>query len=291
MFQRRSLSNEEIGRLAPSVMAVAPYEAMSEKYLMIPTIQLIDGLRDEGYVPTSVMVCRSRSEGKKAHAQHLIRFCQERYLYSDAPDVPEVVMRNNSCGDGAYKFWQGVFRMVCTNGLITGDINSAISVIHRGNILENVLQATYKIAEEAEATMETIAQMKQIELTRREQLLLAEFAVKARFGSGSDEPSEEQVIEGEYREMSSPSTSTALVTTTYAPEQLLRVHRRADTGTDLYTTMNVIQENAIKGSAHGWDTKGHRHTARAVKGIDQTVKVNTLPWQFPRELPKFNLES
>ncbi len=135
--------------------------------------------------------------------------------------------------------------------------------------------------------METIAQMKQIELTRREQLLLAEFAVKARFGSDEPEP----VIEGEYREMSSPSTSTALVTTTYAPEQLLRVHRRADTGIDLYTTMNVIQENAIKGGAHGWDTKGHRHTARAVKGISATVKVNTLLWQFAQELRTFKLES
>jgi len=267
-------------------MAVAPYEAMSEKYLMIPTIQLVEGLRDEGYVPTSVMQSVARSEGKKAHATHLLRFCQEKYLYSDAPVVPEVVMRNNSSGDGAYKFWQGVFRMVCSNGLITGDINSSMSVIHRGNILENVVQATYKIAEEAEETMEIIAEMKQLELTRREQLLLAEFALKARFGVV-----EPEAIDAEYRELEAgTSGSKALVT--YTPESLLRRRRREDLGNDLDTVLNVVQENSLKQSgAVGLDAKGRRHRSRAVKGIDTTVKVNTLLWQFGQELRKFKLES
>ena len=272
MLQRRSLTNEEIGRVAPSVMAVEPYSGLSDKYLFIPTIQLVDGLRAVGYVPTKVMQSVSRSEGKKAYAKHLIRFCQEQYLTSDAPDVPEVVMSNNHSGDGAYSFWQGVFRTVCTNGLITGDINTTIKVTHRGNILENVLQATYKIAEEAEATMAVIAEMKQIELAPREQLLLAQYAVKARFGDP------ENVVEGSLVELPA-----------HDPSALLQPRRRADMGHDLYTTMNVIQENALQG---GVRDRGRRHPrTRAIKGIDQTVKVNSLLWQFAQELRAYKLES
>ncbi len=138
--------------------------------------------------------------------------------------------------------------------------------------------------------MAIIEEMKQIQLTRREQLLLAEYALKARFGSLEPVQEPPAAIEGEYREVVEAEPSTALVT--YSPESLLRRRRREDLADDLDTVVNVIQENSLKKSgAVGLDTKGRRHRSRAVKGIDTTIKVNTLLWQFAQELRKFKLES
>ncbi|MBO0796308.1 MAG: DUF932 domain-containing protein, partial [Ktedonobacteraceae bacterium] len=74
----------------------------------------------------------------------------------------------------------------------------------------------------------------------------------------------------------------------YQPSDFLRIHRGADTGNDLYTTMNVVQENAIRGGISRRDrTTGRRHTTRQIRGIDQNVRVNRLLWQFSQELLKF----
>jgi len=265
------LTNEQIGRAFPSVVATQAHESRSQRYLYIPTIQIIDGLRDAGYVPTTAMQAYSRLEGKKPFAKHLLRFRKSSYLGNNEPDVPEVVLVNSHDGTSAYSLLAGIFRCVCTNGLITGDINNTLKVYHRGNILDEVLKATYFIAEEAEVTMQTVAEMKQIMLEPKEQLLLAQYATKARFG-------EPVIVEGSL----SPLPA-------HDPAALLERRRRADTGNDLYTTLNVIQENVLQG---GVRDRGRRHPrTRAIKGIDQTVKVNSLLWQFAQELRAYKLES
>lgn len=270
----KGLSNEQIAARCPSVYAPGKHEARSDRYLYIPTGTIIDGLRREGFVPTYVAQARARSEDMAPFTKHLMRFRNVGDLGSLAVGTEffEIVMINSHNGSSSYELMSGFFRVVCTNGMITGDYEHTLKVHHKGDILGQILAATYKIAEESEETMESIAAMKQIQLSRPEQLLLAKYAMKARFPEPTIDDT--QVVEGSIED----------VPAVYQPQDFLQVRRGSDIGTDLYRTVNVLQENLIKGGVTARDTRGKKHTTRKITGIDQSVKVNQLLWQFAQEL-------
>jgi hypothetical protein len=124
--------------------------------------------------------------------------------------------------------------------------------------------AHLKIVEESEAVMEDVEAMKHIELSRPEQLLLAEFGMKARFDLDEEEE------------------SSAVVP--YQPSDFLRVRRWEDRKDDLYTSFNTVQENVVKGGVSRRDSKGKKHTTREIKGIDQSVRLNRMLWAFTQRM-------
>ena len=262
------LTSELIARVCPSVFATSAHESRSERYLYIPTSDILVTLRREGFVPTMVMQAKSRISGKAAFTKHLVRLRQVDDLGNPRPDIHEIVLVNSHDGSCPYSLMSGVFRCICSNGLITGDIDSTLKVYHRGNILEQVIEATYAIVEESQAVMHEIEQMKHIPLSRAEQLLLAEFSMQARFGLDGDEVGEEKEKQA----------------VPYEPRDFLRVRRMADIANDLYTTMNVVQEHLTKGGISHRDRTGRRHTTRAITSIDQSVRINRLLWQFAERM-------
>ena len=50
-----ALNNQDLHRVAPSIFASAPWERVSERYAFIPTIQVVDALRGEGFMPVKAM--------------------------------------------------------------------------------------------------------------------------------------------------------------------------------------------------------------------------------------------
>jgi len=259
------LTNDQIGRCCPSVVAEAAHESRSNHYLYIPTIAVIETLREFGYIPTAAMQSKSLVAGQQAFTKHLLRLRKANHLGNREEDVPEIVLVNSHNGTSAYSIMAGIFRLVCSNGLIVGDVNTTLRVKHIGNIINEVLEATRTIAEEAEQTMRVVEEMKHIKLTWQDKVLLAKYALKARFGD--EQP---RVIEGELVQPSS----------IHSPAAALQIRRREDRGDDLYTTLNVMQENLLTRGVR--DNHGRR--SRAVHGIDQTLGVNRLLWQFAQEL-------
>jgi hypothetical protein len=270
----RGLSDEAIMYAAPSVFAEAAHESRSSRYTYIPTSYVLEGLREVGFVPTTAMQSRSRIEGRQAFTKHLLRLRHANDLGYSLPDVHEIVLVNSHDGTSAYNLYSGVFRLVCTNGLIRGDFSDMMKVRHTGNVVEEVVESTLSIAETSEQVMQDVEEMKHIELSRPEQLLLAEFGLKARFDLDEEEDEEENAMKK---------------VVPYRPQDLLRVRRGEDARPDLYTTLNVVQENAMKGGVRGSlrDSRGQRRRIREVHGIDQSVRVNRLLWQFAERLKDF----
>jgi len=260
------LTNSEIMRACPSVFAESKHESRSDRYGYIPTSTILEALRESGFAPTTVMQARARTADRKDFTKHLLRLRRTDDLGYGMPDVHEVVLVNSHDGTSAYKLYGGVFRIACTNGLVVGDIDSTMSVRHQGDIVGQVVEGTLELAEESEEVMEDIKEMKSIELSRPEQLLLAEYSMKARF----------DLDEGEAGE-----TTQEVI---YQPADFLRVRRGEDRSNDLYTTMNVLQENLIAGGVSRRDRRGQKHTTREIKGIDQNVKTNRLLWQFAAKM-------
>ncbi len=245
-----ALSNEEIQKLAPSAFAGQAHESRSDRYTFIPTAEVIDGLRNEGFVPTMAMQSRGRVAGREFFTKHLIRFQNtDLQLATVGDSTPEIVLINSHDGTSAYKVMLGVFRLVCSNGLVVAEsIASSVNVRHTGNVIEQVVTATKSLIAFAPQIAESIKLWKSIDLSASEQLVLAEGALALRY-------------DGE----------TAPVT----PESVLRVQRYADHGNDLYTVFNRIQEGVIRGGQRTYNPEtGRRGRTREVRGIDQNTKLN-----------------
>ena len=69
-------------------------------------------------------------------------------------------------------------------------------------------------------------------------------------------------------------------------DQVLSLHRREDGEGNLWTTMNVLQENLIRGGLEGRTAKGKRTRTRPVQGIDQSVALNRGLWVLAEEMRK-----
>src|SRR5439155_8805861 len=83
-------------------------------------------------------------------------------------EVPELVLVNSHDGTSAYKFLAGVFRLVCSNGMVVqSSDHGSIAVRHSGgaDFGDRILDATYRIMDDAPRTLAKIDAWKQIELT------------------------------------------------------------------------------------------------------------------------------
>ena len=268
------LSMEVMQKHVPSLFATEPHESRSQRYTYIPTIEIIEALIKEGFVPVQAMQAKPRIEDKLNFAKHLVRFRRRDDLGLAVPDHPEIISVNSHDGTTSYHMMNGVFRTVCANGLISGDLENNFKARHSGNIIQDVIDVAFKVVGYADEVMETVASMKGTTLKTKEQLLLAEYALKARF-SVDDE--DDDVIE-----------ATAIKELAFTPQDILKTRRFADNSKDLYTTMNVLQENIIKGGISAVGKDGKKKTIRTVNGIDQNVKLNKMLWMFAEEIRKIH---
>jgi hypothetical protein len=270
-----ALTIDSLRSIVPSAFALAPHESRSSRYTYIPTSEVIAGLMAEGFQPFKAAQGGSRVAGKADFTKHMIRFRHADSINVVGGNVPEVVLINSHDGTSAYKLLSGIFRIVCTNGLVVCDRNMGeLSVPHKGNIVNQVIEGSFQIIDDSRKALGTIDAWRGLQLTAGEQNVFAEAAHTLRFGDA------EGVAD-------TPITASQLLT----PR---RSEDRADGGTswsrpapDLYRTLNVVQENAIKGGLTAMRRDGgntRRVTTREVRGIDQDVRLNRALWQLAEKM-------
>lgn len=259
----RALTEDEMFRMAPSIFAKAAHESRSERFMPIPTIDVLRALEKEGFVPVGVRQSTTRVPGKELFTKHLIRLrhvdAMNKHAVGDT--VMEMLLKNANDGTSAYDLMAGMFRICCLNSLVAQtDTIDTVKVRHSGNVTEKVIEGTYRVLGEAEAVMAAPQDWSRVKLAREEQKALAEAAHILRFGEVDDER---------------PSTID--------PQRLLMARRAEDRTDDLWMTFNRIQENTIKGGLAGISVnqetgQRRRVSTRAIKGVDQDVKLNKALW-------------
>lgn len=256
-----ALNNGQIAHYAPSVMASEAHHSRGDKYAFIPTIQVIDSLREEGFEPYEIRQTLVRNADKREHTKHMVRMRHVNAITSQE-EVPEIILLNSHDGTSSYQIMSGVFRFVCSNGLIAGDLFENIRIRHSGNVVGDVIEGATRILKESDEVFERIGTYKGINLTYDESNALAVAAAQVRWG---DEAPVNAI-------------------------QLLTPHRYADRKTDLWTTFNRIQENVLKGGVAGKSTTGRRTTTRAVGGVNENVKLNKALWTLADTMATLKLD-
>lgn len=258
----RALTESEMARIAPSIFAQHAHPSRSDRFAPIPTIEILRGLAKEGFHPVGVKQSTARDPGRADFTKHLVRLrrLDDVAKYQVGDTVAEILLKNANDGTSAYDLLAGLFRICCLNSLVaqTGTIDT-VKVRHSGDVMHKVIEGTYRVLGETAKTLDAPFTWSTLQLEAPERAAFAEAAHVLRFGNA----------EGE-------------VTTPIQPAQLLATRRREDTGRDLWTTFNVVQENVIAGGprGRGYDAqrRPRRITTRAVNGIDQDVKLNKALW-------------
>lgn len=257
----RILTTDDIARIAPSVVAEHASSKVSDQYQFIPTIDVVNSLRSEGWNPVMVTEQRVKNPDRRGFQKHMLRFRQDANsadLLNVGDSIVELVLTNGHDGTTAYTLHAGLFRLVCSNGLVIADATfEKISIVHKGFQPSQVIEASYKVVNKLPLIAGAVESMRSLQLTSGERQAFAESAIQLKYEKAEDAPIQ-------------------------AP-RLLESWRPEDKDPNLWNTFNVVQENLIKGGQRG--RRGYsRATTREVKGIDANVKLNKALWSLAEKM-------
>lgn len=264
------ITDEQLRNVAPSIFATEAHESRSERYAYIPTSTVLSALRKEGFQPFFVAQSKCRTPGKAEFTKHLLRL-RHASQQNDAGEAHEVIIINSHDGSCQYQIIDGVLRFVCMNGMVCGEIFADVKVRHSGNVVANVVEASYEVLSHGAQVVEAIDGMKSVNLTSGEQELFAEAALTLRYPDA-------RVIDGRTVAPITPRQAN----TPKRPEDRFR----PDGSSDLWTSFNRLQENLVRGGQHGTNAAGQRRVQRAVTGIDNSTALNRAMWQLSEGMRK-----
>ena len=257
------LAEDLMRQAAPSIFAEGKHASRSERYTYIPTIEVLRGLRKEGFEPFMVAQSKSRIEGKTDFTKHMIRMRLAGQVEAK-PEANEIILINSHDGASSYQMLAGVFRFVCCNGLVVGTVFNDIRIPHKGNIQDDVIEGAFRVLDEFEAVDASADGMKALTLKPDEQRAFATAALALRYGE---------------RNEGQPSAPITV-------DQLFEARRPEDLGHSLWTTFQRVQENALRGGQRGRSVQGRRMQTRTVGSIDRSVSLNRALWVLAEEMRK-----
>lgn len=264
------LTDDQLRLAAPSVFTDRPAGAMSDRYAFLPTFEVVRGLRDNGFLPFFARQSTAMSKHAQPFARHEIRFRHVDTIAQNertarmgvgflrgtdiVREFDEISLVNSHDGSSAFELYRGVFRVVCTNGLIAATTGGErVRVKHAGNIVDNVIEGATRILADSQRTTEEREAFAALQLDKDEEVAFATAALQLRYN-------------GEPAPIDAPA--------------LLQRRREDDRQNDLWTVLNVVQENIVKGGVRGFTPTGRRMTTRGISSITTDIGVNRMLWNL-----------
>lgn len=260
---RIELSDEQIKVQAPSVFAAAPQAGVSERYLFLPTSTIVNRMRQEGWAPVEVQQQCVRLEGRMGFQKHLLRFQRRDQIAKPGEYTAEIALVNSHDRSSAYQIHTALYRFICSNGRMVSDSTiEPVSIRHSGRETEEVISASFAMLGQLPRLTEKVEAFRSRQLTPAEQHLFAERAILLRWDDLKLAP--------------------------VGVEKILWPRRSEDTGADLWSTLNRVQENLLRGGQRDWHQRrenGRRiGKSRPITGLDESIRVNKQLWELAEAL-------
>jgi len=249
------LPQSYIETVAPSVYATSPSTKVSDKYSFIPTTQIMSDLGQNGWQVFDASQRNSRT-GQGMFTKHMLRFRNDEIPTIDGI-IPEIVLTNSHDGRNAFNLHAGLFRLVCSNGLVIADQTfEKAKIKHQWYSLEDVQKITDKIITSVPTIMGCVDDFKKTKLSEVAKKDFAKKAILTRWKDGQD----------------------------YLPvSEILKPTRTEDQGDKLWEVFNIVQEKIIRGGITYFLASGRQQTVRELTNIDQRLNVNKKLWTLAEE--------
>lgn len=265
-FQNNNLctfmTKEEIMAKAPYIYAKEKTNPnVSAKYTFASTETIIDDMEKLGW---GVVDCKQQRANKRSHIRsfHMVAFQNPNvYIAKDTENgevvdcYPRIILTNSHDGFHSFKFMIGLFRLVCSNGLIVAtDTFANIAVRHANYEFEELRKLVASAIQEVGAQVTVMNEMENTTLNDEQKRSLAVEALRIRKGVKADE-----------KFTVDDDTINDVLTPT----------RDEDKKNDLWTIFNVLQEKMMTGNYQMISPKnGKKRKARAIKGLAKDLSLN-----------------
>ena len=282
--KHQGLNDEEIRHLCPVALKSSMVTSerrklgLSKHYSFVPTMKVVNDLRTLGYECVDAVQVKARKKSTNGYQKHMLTFEHPDHKVDQVKEVeledgttetqvlpaeeyPQLLLTNSHDGGNAFSLSAGIFRMVCSNGLVikTEDYGTA-RLVHKGYSFEAVQKLVKEFEETISEVINKITAMKQVQLTKAQQIEFAKQAALLRFTAKSyNEDNIADVVD---------------------LDGLLEVERKEDAGNGLYEVFNRVQESLVKGkylyassgkvNAEGTKTR----KGREIKNFKQSIDVN-----------------
>ena len=237
------MTKEEINKLG-----------LSKHYSFVPTVNVINDFRSLGYEVVDAKQVKARKKSTNGYQKHLITFEHPKYKTEDNKEYPQILLTNSHDGGNAFTLSAGIFRLVCSNGLVikTEDYGST-RLVHKGYSFEAVQKLVKEFEKTADEALTKVTAMKEVDLTKDLQIEFAKEAALLRFKSKSFN-------------MDNIGKVVDL-------DDILNAERKEDEGDRLWEVFNRVQESIINGKFH-YLSNTKRRKARPIKNFKQNIEVN-----------------
>ena len=254
------LTKDAIREIAPSVFTEkADSSSTSKHYVHIPTEKVIDDMSSLGWGVVDAKQVKARKN--QGYQKHMVVFGNDNLVVNgkDGDTVmPRILMTNSHDGKNSFQFQAGLYRLVCSNGLVIADAEFAnMKIRHMGYDLAELKTVINEIVEKLPLTVECMNKLKAKELSEQEQIKFAKEALATRLNE---------------KELSNVTSDQIL--------DLLEPTRDEDKGDDMWNVFNVIQEKIIHGMFDVYGVSGKVRKARKIKNFRQDTKVNQELYQL-----------
>jgi hypothetical protein len=252
----RILTLEEAVAKAPAIAATRPADHINlKRYKFTPTTEVISHMNDLGFVLTDAKQSKTNLELRQNYGTHIVTF-QHPELSIKGSDgkleaKPTVVLVNSHDGVTPIKFEMGMFRLVCSNGLMIKDQDfGGFRERHTKMDFSAVRDLISEKIEGMQTVVNKISKWNGVEMTQGQRTSFAIEALAMRLSSDRQPEN-------------------------YEINEILSSRRREDDSNSLWHVFNRVQENLIKG---GYQM--NNRTARPITNPIQDMTLNQGLWQI-----------
>ena len=252
------LSKDQVRAMAPVVFATEPTnKGVSEKYLHVNTETVMDDLAKLGWLPVTASQRRTkpRKDGSPTiRSKHMVSFQNPDLMIKgkDGDDAyPRIIVTNSHDGLCSFQFRIGIYRLVCSNGLVVADEEfSAFSIKHKGYTFEELKTVVAQAVADLPNKVEVLNKMQVRMLTADEQRQLAIDAMALRATNPDAEYTDASI------------------------EDVLAATRKEDEGDSLWLVFNRVQESIINGGYSAALRGSKVRKVKKIKSFERDLQVN-----------------
>jgi len=259
MQKLEALTPEVIKERAPQVYTDKPYDKVSDKYVFLPTYRIVEDMAKLGWLVSDAKTMKTKKEDQKKYGKHMVVFFHpDIYIKDEEGGIeayPQILIQNNHRGWGQFNFQIGIFRMICSNGLVIKEKDLGdFKLRHFGYSFDELKRLVDQAIEVLPKVVERINVFSQKVMTPDEQRSFAYKAIQARFG-------EERVVDD------------------YELNQVLASARPEDEGSTLWVTLNRVQEHLVRGGFTSIGADKKERKVRKIVNIQANVALNEKIWE------------
>ena len=248
------ISLNDLKTATPAVFATAPSPKMSNKYVFVPTMDIMENFEREGWE-----LATARQVGKGLHSVHELRF-RNGQLPKVGDILVEAVIKNSHNGMATFSVSAGLHRLVCSNGLtVPTALSESFKLRHSRFDLDEVKRLTESFAGRLPKIEGSVNRMMERELSTDEKIDFLRQSAEIRFGK--DKVLKEMEIVG-----------------------LLTPNRDEDEGDDMWKVFNVVQEKYVRGGVEVSNNRGRVTKLRGLQNIIAVNQVNTKLWELAESM-------